>query len=241
VALYRDHAVVLRSWKLGEADRIISLHTHDHGKVRGVAKGVRRTKSKFGARLEPLSHVAIQLYRGRGDLDTITQVETVDRFTTLREDADRFARAEAMLEAVDQVAQDREPDRALHVMLVRALRTLNERDSALVVAAFFLKLLAHEGVQPELDLCVDCGTDGPFAAFDFDDGGVRCHEHRRGRPISDGAIHLMRRILGGGLGGVLEEPVGPATGEVDMLSTALLEHHLERRLRSVAVLEQNPH
>lgn len=240
MALYRDHAVVLRSWKLGEADRIISLHTHDHGKVRGVAKGVRRTKSKFGARLEPLSHVAIQLYKGRGDLDTITQVETVDRFGSLREDSDRFARAEAMLEAVDQVAQDREPDRELHVMLVRALRTLDERDSALVVAAFFLKLLAHEGVRPELDLCVGCGSDGPFAAFDLDDGGVRCNDCRRGRPISDGAIELMRRVLGGGLAGVLEEPVGPATGEVDALATSLLEHHLERRLRSVAVLEQRP-
>ena len=91
MALYRDHAVVLRTWKLGEADRIVSLHTHDHGKVRGVAKGVRRTKSKFGARLEPLSHVTIQLYRGKGDLDTITQVETVDRFVSLRSDPDRFA------------------------------------------------------------------------------------------------------------------------------------------------------
>lgn len=240
MALYRDHAVVLRSWKLGEADRIISLHTHDHGKVRGVAKGVRRTKSKFGARLEPLSHVAIQLYRGRGDLDTITQVETVDRFVTLRQDPYRFARAEAMLEAVDQVAQDREPDRALHVMLVRGLRTLNEHDSALVVAAFFLKLLAHEGVGPQIGDCVGCGGDGPFEAFDIDDGGVRCRDCRRGRPVSAGALALMTRILGGGLSGVLDEPVGPATGEVDMLATALLEHHLERRLRSVAVMDQTP-
>lgn len=240
MALYRDHAVVLRSWKLGEADRIISLHTHDHGKVRGVAKGVRRTKSKFGARLEPLSHVAIQLYRGKGDLDTITQVETVDRFASLRDEPGRFARAEAMLEAVDQVAQDREPDRGLHVMLVRALRTLDERDSALVVAAFFLKLIAHEGLQPELDLCVECGSRGPFVSFDLDDGGVRCNDCRRGRPITDEAATLMRRILGGGLAGVLEEPVGPATGEVDLLSTALIEHHLERRLRSVAVMDQTP-
>jgi DNA repair protein RecO (recombination protein O) len=148
MALYRDHAVVLRTWKLGEADRIVSLHTHDHGKVRGVAKGVRRTKSKFGARLEPLSHVTIQLYRGKGDLDTITQVETVDRFVSLRSDPDRFARAQALLEAVDQVAQDREPDPELHVMLVRGLRTLDQSDSPLVVAAFFLKLLDHEGVMP---------------------------------------------------------------------------------------------
>ena len=98
MSLYRDEAVVLRAWKLGEADRIISMHTLDNGKVRGVAKGVRRTRSKFGSRLEPLSHVSIQLYRGRGDLDTITQVETIDRFLSLRTDPDRFARAEAMLE-----------------------------------------------------------------------------------------------------------------------------------------------
>jgi DNA repair protein RecO (recombination protein O) len=238
VSLYRDRAVVLRSWKLGEADRIISLHTHDHGKVRGVAKGVRRTRSKFGARLEPLSHVAVQLYRGRGDLDTITQVETVDRFATLRSDADRFARAEAMLEAVDQVAQDREPDRALHLMLVRALRTLDERDSPLVVAAFFLKLLAHEGLQPQLGDCIECGTGEGLEAFDVDDGGVRCRGCRRGRPLSPEALDLLRRILGGGLAGVLAEPVGPATGEVDQLATVLLEHHLERRLRAVAVLDQ---
>lgn len=238
MSLYRDRAVVLRSWKLGEADRIISLHTHDHGKVRGVAKGVRRTRSKFGARLEPLSHVAVQLYRGRGDLDTITQVETVDRFASLRSDADRFARAEAMLEAVDQVAQDREPDRALHVMLVRALRTLDERDSPLVVAAFFLKLLAHEGLQPQLGDCIECGAEEQIEAFDLDDGGVRCRSCRRGRPLSPEALGLLRRILGGGLAGVLSEPVGPATGEVDQLATVLLEHHLERRLRSVAVLDQ---
>ncbi len=161
MALYRDHAVVLRTWKLGEADRIVSLHTHDHGKVRGVAKGVRRTKSKFGARLEPLSHVAVQLYRGRGDLDTITQVETVDRFANLRTSPDRFARGQAMLEAVDQVAQDREPDSELHVMLVRALRTLDQNDSPLVIAAFFLKLLAHEGLEvPQVDArtatCAGC-------------------------------------------------------------------------------------
>ena len=238
MALYRDHAVVLRTWKLGEADRIVSLHTHENGKVRGVAKGVRRTKSKFGARLEPLSHVAVQLYRGKGDLDTITQVETVDRFVSLRSSPDRFARAQAMLEAVDQVAQDREPDPELHVMLVRALRTLDGNDSPLVVASFFLKLLAHEGVMPHLDECVSCGEDNPIVAFDPLEGGVLCNDCRRGRPLSSEALDTLRRVLGGGLAGVLAEPVGPHTGEVDILATMLMEHHLERRLRAVAVLDQ---
>jgi DNA repair protein RecO (recombination protein O) len=238
MSLYRDQAVVLRAWKLGEADRIVSMHTLDNGKVRGVAKGVRRTKSKFGARLEPLSHVSIQLYRGRGDLDTITQVETLHRFGNLRTDPDRFARAEAMLECVEQVAQEREPDPRLHVMLVRALGTLNDQDSPLVVASFFLKLLAHEGLQPQVDECVSCGAIEHLEAIDLDDGGVLCRNCRRGRPVSERALDILQRILGGGLAGVLSEPVGPATGEVDLLSTALMEHHLERRLRSVAVLDQ---
>ncbi len=246
MSLYRDQAVVLRTWKLGEADRIVSLHTHDNGKVRAVAKGIRRTKSKFGSRLEPLSHVSIQLYRGRGDLDTITQVETISRFGSLRDDPERFARAEAMLEAVEGVAQDREPDRDLHVMLVKALATLELHKShtsekgeiGLVVAAFFLKLLAHEGLQPQLDACHRCGTPEALVAFDFDEQGVLCRQCRRGRPVTEAVLDLMRRILGGGLASVLAEDSTPAAAELLALSTALLEHHLERRLRSIAVLDQ---
>jgi DNA repair protein RecO (recombination protein O) len=238
MSLYRDDAVVLRSWKLGEADRIVSLHTRGHGKVRGVAKGVRRTRSKFGARLEPTSHIAIQLYRGRGELDTITQVETIDRFVRLRSDPARFARASAMLEAVDQLAQDREPDGGRHLMLTRALATLDQQESPLVVAGFFLKLLAHEGVQPELDMCVSCGEPGPIDAIDFHEGGVLCRACRRGRPVSEPALGLMRQILGGDLSGVLRQPVSGVTGEVEELATDAMEVHLERRLRSVVVLDQ---
>src|SRR5690606_13043863 len=102
MALYRDHGVVLRSWKLGEADRIVSIVTRENGKVRAVAKGVRKPSSRFGARLEPTCHVSLQLYRGRGELDTVTQVEVVDRFPSLRTDLDRWARASAMLEAAEQ-------------------------------------------------------------------------------------------------------------------------------------------
>ena len=119
MSLYRDHGVVLRTWKLGEADRIVSIITRDNGKVRAVAKGVRKPSSRFGARLEPTCHVSLQLYRGRGELDTVTQVETIDRFASLRTDLDRWARASAMLEAVEQVSLDREPNERLFEMLVR--------------------------------------------------------------------------------------------------------------------------
>jgi len=121
--LYRDEGVVLRAIKLGEADRIVTIFTQGHGKIRAVAKGIRKTTSKFGARLEPMSRVALQCYKGR-DLDIVTQAEMVESNRVLREEYALLTRAIPMLEAVDQVAQDREPNPALYRMLTGALRTL---------------------------------------------------------------------------------------------------------------------
>ena len=236
MTLYRDHGVVIRTWKLGEADRIVSIFTREHGKVRGVAKGVRKTSSRFGSRLEPTAHLSLQLYAGRGDLDTVTQVETIDRFATLRNDLDQWARACALLEAVDQASPDREPNEALFEMLVRALRTLEERPGPLVVAAFFLKLLALEGFEPVTDVCVVCDADERLTGFSLVDGGTTCEACRKGPVLGNGALDVMRQILGGRLGAALNEPMSPVTDEVDQLATRLLEHHLDRRLCSIGVL-----
>lgn len=239
MSLYRDHGVVLRSWKLGEADRIVSIITRDNGKVRAVAKGVRKPSSRFGARLEPTCHVSLQLYRGRGELDTVTQVETIDRYASLRNDLDRWARASAMLEAVEQLSLDREPNPPLFEMLVRALGTLAKNDSPLVGAGFFLKVLALEGFEPVVDTCVSCGDDGELVAFDVGEGGTVCVACRRGTRLSPEAIELLQWILGGRLGAALTVPRSAATHAVDVLATRLLEHQLERRLRSMGVLEQH--
>jgi DNA repair protein RecO (recombination protein O) len=236
MALYRDHGIVLRTHKLGEADRIISFVTERHGKVRAVAKGVRKTKSKFGARLEPTSHVALQLYEGR-ELDIVTQAESVDHFRNIRDDLDRLGRAVTMLEAVDQVAQEREPSPDLYRMLLGALRSLDGRNSELVVAAFHWKLLALEGVRPMVEGCVVCGREEGLVAFDPSEGGLLCTEHRRGTRVSPEAVALLQAILGGRLAAALEEPASAATHEVDHLATRVMEFHLERRLRSVGLLE----
>ncbi len=236
---YRDDAIVLRTYKLGEADRIVVLMTRGNGKVRAVAKGVRRTTSKFGSRLEAASHVALQLHIGR-ELDIITQAESSDRFASIRVDLERFARASSMLEAVDQLAVERDPNPRLFAMLLGALRALDERDSPLVSAAFFLKALALEGFRPEVERCVECGaTDQPLVAFDDEAGGVRCRSCRRGPAVSGDAVALLQDVLGGRLAAALAAPAGPATHEVDHLATRLMEHHLERRLRSVGVLERS--
>ena len=237
MSLYRDTGVVLRTYKLGEADRIVVLMTAEHGKVRAVAKGVRKTKSRFGGRLEPLSHVSLLLYQGR-ELDVVSQAESLDHFRALHDDLSRLTRGIALLEAVDQLAQEREPNLRLYQMLLGALRALTTADSPLLVGAFYWKLLAAEGLHPELDSCVACGSPEPFVAFDLDQGGVLCRACRRGRPISAGALDLLRRVLGGDLAAALRETPSDSTHEVDTLAVAALEHHIERRLRAVGMLGQ---
>lgn len=238
MALYRDQGIVLRTYKLGEADRIVSFMTERHGKVRAVAKGVRKTMSKFGARLEPLSHVRLLMYQGR-ELDIVSQADSVDTLAPLVGDLDHLTNGLAIVEAVDQMTLDREPVPHLYRMLVGALRTVAERSGPLVVPAFYWKLLASEGVRPELDECVRCGATEPLVAFDVTEGGVLCRSCRTGASISSDALEVTRMILGGRLNEALDLPAGPVTHEVAAHANRALEHHLERRLRTVAMFESH--
>ena len=269
MSLYRERGVVLRTIKLGEADhvsggdrrrdpvgdrpssvfldanghRLVTLAIqvlHDRGKVRAVAKGVRKTKSKFGARLEPLMHVSLQLYQGRGELDIVTQAETIESFRTVREDLDRLTQATALLEAVDHLVQEKEENPRLLQMLLGALRTLEAGPAPLVIPAFFWKLLAQEGFHPLLDECAACGEDKEIVAFDLEIGGVLCRNDARAAPrLSAAGLALLRRMLGGDLVSVLSEPASAAGYEVEHLATRSLEAHVERRMRSMHLLDRS--
>lgn len=231
MALYRDEGVVLRTLRLGEADRIVTLATPEHGKVRAVAKGIRKTKSRIGSRLEPLSHVSMLCWHGR-ELDVVTQVEVVNTFRPLREDLDRMVLAMTMLEVVDQVAMERHPMPELFAMLVGALRTLATSDSALVLAGFCWKLLTVEGVAPVVDACARCGGPDPLVAFDAGAGGFLCRSCRRGQAVAPETLALVRRIVGGDLGRVLAEGPHAVDEDVEHLAVGAVERHLDRRLRS---------
>ena len=216
--------------------------------MRAVAKGVRKTRSKFGGRLEPLSHVELQLHRGK-DLDIVSQVESIDTTAAVFGDLDSMTEASSILEAVDQLVPDREPVPQMYRMLVGARQTLLTRQSPLVVPAFLWKLLTAEGLRPQLDQCVSCGesSDSEFVAFDFELGGVVCRSCRSGLAVSGPALVLMRDILGGRLGESLDRafnPDGqqlndPIINEVSQLATRAFEHHIERRLRSVSIFERH--
>ena len=239
--LYRDVGVVLRTYKLGESDRIVVLMTQENGKVRAVAKGVRKTKSKFGARLEPMSHVRVQLYRGR-ELDIVTQAESVESLAPMLSSLDRASQGMAAIEAVDQLGLEREPNPRLYHMVVGVLRTIAVAPAPLNVPAFYWKLLAAEGLEPQLHVCVRCGETEPevqLVAFDLNEGGVLCRTCRTGSSISQAALGIMRDILGGRLNEALALEESPATHEVGTLATRALEHHIERRLKAISVFEHH--
>lgn len=234
---YRDAAVVLRTYKLGESDRIIVLLTKEHGKVRAVAKGVRKTKSRIGARLELTGHVVAQLHHGRGELQTITQVESVEVFPDLRRDLDRLGRAVSMLEVIEQVAREGEATPELYEMLVKGLRAVEKRASPLVAPAFFLRLMSEDGVGLQTEGCVTCGRTDELVSVDLELSGVCCQEHRSGIPLSEAALELLQAILGGQMVWALKQPATSATWEVDHLASTAIENHLERRLTSLRLID----
>ncbi len=235
MALYRDEAVVLRTYKLAEADRIVVLFSRGRGKIRAVAKGVRRTRSKFGSRLEPGSIVQLQLYEGR-NLDIITQAERVVAFTNLRANLDSYGRAALLLEIVDSSVEEGESNRALYKMLTGALRELERAGNPLVVPTFVAKFLVLEGVQPLVDACVRCGSANDLVAIQIHEGGVLCVNCPPGEPISDEARRALAHVFEGRVRHVLDATADTVAQELETIAAKLIEQHIERRLRSSAVL-----
>ncbi len=175
MGLYREQGIVLRTYKLGETDRIVVLLGQSRGKVRAVAKGVRRPGSRIGGRLEPFSHVDLQLYEGRS-LDIVNQVELITSSAAIRADFGLSACGSAMVEAVDRVAQPDERSNRLFLLLLEGLRSLaaSPASPATVLDAFLFRLASVAGYHPYLDACTDCGAPGRHAVFSIAAGGGLC-------------------------------------------------------------------
>ena len=203
--LYRDEAIVLRTHKLGEADRIITLLTRHHGRVRAVAKGVRRTTSRWGSRLEPFTHVDLMLAEGRS-LDTITQAETLTPFSgTLGLDYDRYTSGTVMLETAERlVSEEKQPSLQQFLLLVGGLRAMaaGEHTPGQVLDSYLLRSLAVAGYAPSFEHCARCGDEGPHRWFSPASGGVLCVDLPGARVGEPGA----------GVAGRPLAPCSPATG-----------------------------
>ena len=240
--LYRDEAVVLRTHKLGEADRIITFLTKDHGQVRAVAKGVRRTSSRFGARLEPFSVVDVQLYTGR-NLDVVTQVDTLaPHGRRICADYSLFTTASAMVETAERLTEiEKEPATQQFLLLVGALAALAEElhPATLILDSYLLRALAIGGWAASFTECARCGEAGPHRAFNPALGGMACMACRP--PGSAAPAQETIELLGALLSGDWEHAHASDMRhrkEASGLVAAYTQYHLERRLRSLPHVER---
>ena len=248
MSLFRDDGIVLRTQKLGEADRIITLLTRGNGRVRAVARGVRRTKSKFGARLEPFGHVDVQFFArgsdliGRG-LPLCTQTESIAAYgREIVGDYERYTAGTAMLETAERFTeQEGEPRVQQYLLLVGGLRTLasGEHAPGLVLDAFLLRSLATGGYAPSFEDCAKCGLPGPNRFFSVASGGVVCGECRVPGSVvpSSEALGLLSALLTGDWERA-DAAEARHVREGSGLVSAYLHWHLERGLRSLRYVRQ---
>jgi DNA repair protein RecO (recombination protein O) len=243
VSLYKEQGIVLRSAKLGEADKIVSIMTQGSGKVRAVAKGIRKTTSRFGARLEPFTHVDLLLYRGRGSLDTVTQAEIIASHRSVRDDFGRFAAGETMLEGVDKVAEEHERNVRLFLLLLGGLRALETRPAlpASVAESFLLKLLSLSGFHPSLTACAVCGSTDP-TLFSSGQGGAVCSRcaDPDAEPASIEALSHLQSLATADLAQAgASVPAERVRRQARAFLYGFVEYHLERRMRSLPMLTRS--
>jgi len=237
---YRDEAVVLRTQGLGEADRIVTLFGKEHGRIRAVGRGVRRTSSKFGARLEPFTVVDLQCYEGRS-LDTVTQAVTLATYGSgIAEDYDAYAAANAMVETVERLVDEGDAAPQQYFLLIGGLRALSRGDHAvrLTLDSYLLRAFALAGWRPALEQCARCEEAGPHPFFSPSLGGALCARHAP--PGSARVEPETLRHLAALLAGDWEVAEATDAGEQRRASAvvaAYVQFHLERHLRSLDVLE----
>jgi DNA repair protein RecO (recombination protein O) len=230
----KAEGVVLRSLRYGEADRILHVHTRDRGRISAIAKGVRRSKSRFGGRLEPFSHVALVLHEGRSDLMTVTGADSVRTHRRLREDGPAIDCAARACDAVGRLFETAEPHPEVFHLLLNELALLDADAAKATHAnqlAFRMKLLLAAGLAPQLSACASCGEHEHLSGFSGAAGGVVCAACEAGAfPMSEEAHGFLVAVVG--------RPLAEAPGaseralrQADRAITETVEHHAHLRLR----------
>jgi len=240
VPYYKAEGIVLRSMRLREADRIVHMYTGTRGKVGAVVKGVRRTKSRFGGRLEPFSRVSLVLYEGRGDLHTVTQAQCVEWYPRLREHGGAIQCAGSACESVLRLFGEGEGNSATYNLLCHELQLLDSDPGVaggVNLLAFRMKLMLAAGFMPELSDCARCGgpAGGGSLRFSAAAGGVVCHDCGAGDGFT--LDQSARAFMLGALAAPLKDAPhagGPTLTQVERALSGTVEYHAHVRLRSVA-------
>lgn len=250
--LYSDYGIVLRSYKLGEADKILRILTRDNGKISAVGKGVRKTKSKFGARLEPFTCLKLLIRKGK-TLDIVSQAEIESSYHELRESLDLFVCASAMAELVDGVLVEHQKDRELFDLLDKYFSLLRDspEKAAVIQAVFEFEVMGRAGYELHTGSCALCSkVEGSRCSyFSIRNGGLVCDGCRKAKSsqagklirLSGKCVDLMMILTGSETSRWLEEPCDPAAQkEMRYLMDRVLEHWMERDFKTHRVLKSIP-
>ena len=241
----RLEGIVLRHWDWGEADRMLVLFSLELGKVRAVAKGVRRLRSRKAGHVEPFTRVSLQLARGR-DMLIVTQAETLEAFLPLREDLMLTTYASYVVELLDRFTYEEGENRALYRLLVETLRRLSSAgESTLIVRYFEIRLMDLVGFRPQLFECASCGEtiQAENQYFSADKGGVLCPRCGRldhtARPVSLGALKYLRHLQRSPFGEIAGVTIpGAVNSEMENLMQYYITYLLERGLNTPAFLRR---
>jgi DNA repair protein RecO (recombination protein O) len=233
----KTDAIVLRSIRYGEADRVLHLYTPGHGRVPAIAKGSRRARSRFGGRLEPFFQLRTILHEGRSELRTVTAAETLAGHRRLREHEASLDAAARACDAVSRLFETEQPHPGVYHLLANELALLDADPANATTAnqlAFRLKLLLAAGLSPQLDGCASCGERDHLAAFSPAAGGVVCGACEGAAfAFDEDAYTFMLRALGAPLA---DAPAAPprALRQVERAIVELAEHHAHVHLRAAA-------
>jgi DNA repair protein RecO (recombination protein O) len=242
---YQTEAIIIKRIKLGEADRILTLYTPELGKLKAVAKGTRRPKSKLGGHVELLTHSRLMLARGR-NLDIITQAQTIDNFLSIKDDLERISHGLYIAELVDSFTAEHIEDRQLFNLLLETLQQLSQaNDYELVLHYFELHLLDCLGYRPQLQHCTDCNSllkpESNF--FSPNQGGALCHDcgfHEPvAHPISLNALKVLRLWQNCDYATARRVKINPQlAAELEQVMREYIKHLLEKQLKSTAWLDK---
>lgn len=253
MSLYKTKGIVLKSIKLGEADKIVSIFSRTRGKIRAVAKGLRKTKSKFGARLEPFSCVDLVLYEGR-NLDLITQVELISSYKEIRNNYEKLTYGSAILNLVDKASLERQQENKLFILLLKVLEILSKKSLSwkednllLLVIAFELKLMHILGFQPNFLFCNGCGqknfSNSSKIVFSPSQGGIICEECFRdnfgGNKITLREVRILKELATVEIERVFSFKIFPEEQRrLANFSKEYVDYYMQARLKGREYLER---
>lgn len=238
---FHDQAIVLRTHKLGEADRIITFLTKKNGKVKAVAKGVRKTTSRIGSRLEPFSHVDVHFHIGKS-LDIATQIESLFPFgSSFSQDYENWLAGQILLETAEKLAiEEKEPFEDLYSLLLSAIRSLFKKEHAanFIVDAFLIRAMGLAGYAPRFDECANCGEKAEYN-FSIELGGLTCDGCKPAgyTRLNQLEIEHLNSLVNGNWK-VVEASSPKVIREISSLISNYVQWHLEKGIKSLRMIER---